>query len=200
MGYNPGRGKHMRKSLVSIAFLFCAVTCFGAAPAIGTMASGTGEVSDGSPVHTAVTPDQVNLASGVALRLSPRSNGTVFHDHLVLDQGGVRVENLKEYRVNAGNLQIEAAEPAADAVVRLTDKTVEVASLRGTLNVSDGGAMLTRVAAGTRMSFQTTSQNVAPSHRAMPSDRHVMTWVIGITAAAALAIGLTAAAQGKSPF
>jgi hypothetical protein len=34
----------------------------------------------------------------------------------------------------------------------------------------------------------------------MPSDTKVFLWVIGITAVAALAIGLTAAAQGKSPF
>jgi hypothetical protein len=32
------------------------------------------------------------------------------------------------------------------------------------------------------------------------SDRKTLYWVIGITAGAALAIGLTAAAQGKSPF
>jgi hypothetical protein len=34
----------------------------------------------------------------------------------------------------------------------------------------------------------------------MPSDQKTFLWVIGITAVAALAIGLTAAAQGKSPF
>ncbi len=163
--------------------------------------TGTGELFDGTAIHTALAPNDVNLESGVAIRLSPRSEGTVFHDHLVLDQGGVRVENFKEYRINARDLQIQAAEPAAGAVVRITDKSIEVASLRGALNVSDGGAMLTRVTAGTHMSFrQAATQNGTPTHKALPSDTHVMTWMIGITAAAALAIGLTAAAQGKSPF
>lgn len=39
-----------------------------------------------------------------------------------------------------------------------------------------------------------------PSTKKAHSDRKTLYWVIGITAGAALAIGLTAAAQGKSPF
>jgi hypothetical protein len=188
----------MPKSAVPLALIFCAV-CFAAAPAIGTM-SGTGDLFDGTAIHTAVAPNDVNLASGVAIRLSPRSEGTVFHDHLVLDQGAVRVENFKDYQIDARDLQIQAAEPTAGAVVRITDKTIEVASVRGALNVSDGGAMLTRVTAGTHISFRQAGAAGGPSRKALPSDTHVMTWMIGITAAAALAIGLTAAAQGKSPF
>lgn len=39
-----------------------------------------------------------------------------------------------------------------------------------------------------------------PSAKKAHSDRKTLYWVIGITAGAALAIGLTAATQGKSPF
>ncbi len=62
------------------------------------------------------------------------------------------------------------------------------------------------------MSFQQSSANPAdqtttgaapapaPSPKKMPSDEKTFLWAIGISAVAALAIGLTAAAQGKSPF
>lgn len=54
------------------------------------------------------------------------------------------------------------------------------------------------VTAGTKMAFR---QNPgATSSKKVHSDRKTLYWVIGITAGAALAIGLTAAAQGKSPF
>lgn len=43
-------------------------------------------------------------------------------------------------------------------------------------------------------------QDPSQSPKKAHSDRKTLYWVIGITAGAALAIGLTAAAQGKSPF
>ena len=89
-----------------------------------------------------------------------------------------------------------------------------MASVGGAINVMDGG-VLTRVAAGTKMSFQQSGASPtgqaspsatganpapAPAQKKMPGDKRTFLWVIGITAAAALAVGLTAAAQGKSPF
>ncbi|HEY6988467.1 MAG TPA: hypothetical protein VH369_08785 [Bryobacteraceae bacterium] len=188
----------MRIPALPLAFLFCAGACFGAAPAIGTI-SGNAEVFEGSPLHTATSPSDLNLENGVTLRLAARSDGAVFSDHLVLKVGAVRAGNLKDYRIDAGPLQIEASDAAAQAVVRVTGKTIEVASIGGSLRVTDGGAMLTRVTAGTRVSFRQSGAQASPQ-KALPSDTHVMVWLIGITGAAALAIGLTAAAQGKSPF
>ncbi|MDQ2711856.1 MAG: hypothetical protein M3Y24_06410 [Acidobacteriota bacterium] len=168
----------------------------GASPAIG--------IAEGTQIHTALLPSQVRLQSGVEVSLSSRSAGTLYSDHVVLDEGSVRVGNFAGFTVDARQLQIQAEDPNAQAVVRLTNKTVEVASLGGNVNVTDGGAMLTRVTAGTRISFQQNASAgqtaSAPGRKRLPSDQHTMIWLIGITAVAALAIGLTAAAQGKSPF
>jgi hypothetical protein len=78
-------------------------------------------------------------------------------------------------------------------------KTVDVASIGGNLNVSDGGAMLTRVVSGTRVSFR-NGGGQTPTKKALPSDTHIMLWMIVATAAAAITIGAIAASQGKSPF
>ena len=166
----------MRVSAAITGLLICVCSCLAATPA---------------RIETASAPSEIRLDNGTDLFWSGRSAGTVYSDHLVLDEGAVRVKNFKDYSIDARDLHIRTAEPGTAAVVRLNGQTIEVASLGGALNVSDGGAMLTRVAAGTRVSFRHGSNSSR-------GDRHVMLWIIVITAAAALAIGLTAAAQGKS--
>ncbi len=194
----------MRRHILLTAAVLWAVSCFGAAPAIGT-SNGGAPLLEGTQLETASAPSDVSLENGVSLRLSPQSAGTVFSDHMVLEEGSAHVGNFRGFTIDAGRLQIRGNEPGAQAAVRVTSKTVEIASIGGSLNVTDGGAMLTRVVSGTRVSFQQSAASpaqtgAAPGHRRLPSDQHIMVWLIGITAAAALAIGLTAAAQGKSPF
>ncbi len=193
----------VRVQILLTAAALYAGSCFGASPAIGTI-GGNASITEGTQLETAAAPSDVSLENGVNVRLSPRSAGTVFSDHLVLEEGSLRVDNFNGYTVDAGQVQIQATDAGAQAVVRVTNKTVEVASVGGNLNVTDGGAMLTRVVSGTRMSFQQSAASAqsgaAPAHKRLPSDEHIMVWMIGITAVAALAIGLTAAAQGKSPF
>jgi ferric-dicitrate binding protein FerR (iron transport regulator) len=201
MQVNEGDRSMVRIRTLLTAAIFCAGFCFGASPAIGTNGN-NGVITEGAQLETAASPSDVNLENGVSVRLSPRSAGTVFSDHLVLEQGSLRVGHFNRYTVDAGQLQIQATDAGAEAVVRMTNKTVEVASVGGNLNVTNGGAMLTRIVSGTRVSFQ---QGGPPPpgtsrHKMLPSDQHIMVWMIGITAVAALAIGLTAAAQGKSPF
>ncbi len=185
----------MKAPIFLTALTAMAALASGASPAIG--------IAEGTRLHTALMPSQVRLQSGVEVSLSSQSAGTLYGDHVVLDEGSVRVGNFAGFTVDARQLEIQTNDSNARAVVRLTNKTVEVASLGGSVNVTDGGAMLTRVTAGTRIAFQnaTAGQTApAPAHKRLPSDQHTMVWLIGITAAAALAIGLTAAAQGKSPF
>ena len=155
-------------------------------------------LSVGAAVRTADLPGNIRLPSGVDVFLSPRSDGTVYSDHVVLDSGAVRLGNFAGYALDAGELQIQAASPASQAVVRMLDRTVEIASLGGSLNVSNGG-FLTRVTAGTRVSFQQSSANPGRVRRDS-ENHHKLEWIIGGIAVAALVIGLTAAAQGKSPF
>ena len=192
----------MRISTLFAAAILCASSCYGA-PAIG-MATGNSTITEGMQLETAAAASDVCLQNGVSLRLFPKSEGMVFSDHVVLEDGSLRAGHFNGYTIHAGDLQIQASETTTQAVVRMMNKTIEVASVGGNLNVTDGGAMLTRVASGTRMAFQqpiaSAQTGQTPAHKKLPSEEHVMLWLIVATGAAALAIGLTAAAQGKSPF
>lgn len=198
--------------------LFAGTAPIGVATTVGTVSvnqaliSGNTDLTDGSRLQTTTAPSDVHMANGADVRLATRSSGEFFSDHVSLDQGALRVGNFNGLTVNARQLQITSDEPASQAVVRISKKTVEIASVGGSVNVMDAG-MLTRVAAGTKMSFQqsgaaspadqtaNTGATPAPAPKSkMPGDQKTFLWVIGITAVAALAIGLTAAAQGKSPF
>jgi hypothetical protein len=192
----------------------------GVATTLGTISinqavvSGTNDLSDGSHLATTSVPTEVRLASGADVRLATRSAGSFFSDHVSLDQGALRVGSFNGLTVDAAQLEITSDEAGSQAVVRMNQKSIEVASIGGAVNVMDGG-ILTRVAAGTKMSFQQSGASPtgqanpattgatpapAPGQKKMPGDVKTIVWVIGITAVAALAVGLTAAAQGKSPF
>lgn len=196
----------MKLTALVPAVLF-SVACFAASPTIGVVSSAASETSltDGSALRTEDAPSDVRLDNGVGVRLAPHSAGTVFRDHAVLEEGSAHVRNFGGYAVRAGQLIIESETPETAAVIRFKKETIEIASLGGGVKVTDGGAMLTRVAAGSKMAFQNsgalTGQTGATlPRRKMNSETKVWLWVIAGIAAAALAIGLTAAAQGKSPF
>ena len=211
---------------LSLATVVLAVSAFAANPAIGVATAvsiylvdslpvtGNATVADGTTLQTASAPTDVRLENGVSFRIATRSEGTLYGDHAVLRQGAARVSNFSGYPVDARGFQIRPDVPGAEAVIRLENKTVEIASIGGSVTVTDGGAMLTRVGAGAKMSFQQSGaaspdQNQQPTQTGAaplppaqrgPSEKKTLIWVIGISAVAALAIGLTAAAQGKSPF
>lgn len=201
---------------ISAVPLFAGSNAIGIATSVGAVSvnelsvTGSTDLADGSRLQTTSAPSEVHLSSGADFRLATRSAGTFYADHVSLEQGAVRIGSFNGLTVNAGQLQIAGDQPGSEAIVRINKKTIEVASLGGDVNVMDSG-LLTRVAAGTKMSFQqqsgasvdqsTTNTGAAPkpAHK-MPGDEKTFLWVIGITAVAALVIGLTAAAQGKSPF
>ncbi len=194
---------------VSTGVAFSGNLSIGVAKAVGsfslnnTVVQGSSNVFDGAQVETASSPGEVLLQNGANVRLSSKSSGTVFNDHAVLERGALRVENFDRYTVDARQLQIQGDSPQSQAVIRLRGNTVEVASLGGSVRVGDGASMLTHVAAGTRMSFQ---QNAAQSGAApsptpsIASDSHVLLWFIGVTAGAAIALGVIAGVKGKNPF
>jgi ferric-dicitrate binding protein FerR (iron transport regulator) len=188
----------------------------GVATTIGTLSvnqtvvSGSSSLSDGAELETTSVPTEVRLASGTDLRLATRSAGSFYSDHVLLDHGALRVGHFNGLTVNAAQLQISSDESGSQAIVRINKKTVEVASLGGAVNVMDSG-MLTRVEAGTKMSFQqsgaqpaaqpaTQTGAAAAPTKHIPGDVKTAYWIIGGLAVGGLVVGLLAANQGKSPF
>jgi hypothetical protein len=170
-----------------------------------SLVTGSANLSEGSEIQTTTAPTDLRLQNGVTVHLGTRSSGRVYSDRIVLREGAARVDNFSDYTIEARQLQIEAESPAAHAVVRLTGKTVEVASIGGALKVTDGASMLTRVPAGTKSSFQQTGAapgqtGAAPAEKGPISDKKVFLWAAGVCLVAAAVVGGIAASQGKSPF
>jgi hypothetical protein len=175
--------------------------------------TGPVDLANGSELHTTVTPSDVRLENGVEMRLATRSSSTLYQDRIVLKDGALKLDHFDGYAVQTRGLTIEADSFATQAIIRTTPKTVEIASIGGTVSVRDSGAMLTRVAAGTKMAFQATGANPAGAQNQTPaqtgaapvekgpiSDKKAILWAAGICAVGAIVVGSIAAAQGKSPF
>ena len=211
------------KRFGSLVILAALGTCaFGAGPSIGVASavgtflvnearvSGSVDLSDGAKLLTTSSPSDVRLQNGAQVRLATRSAGTFFSDHVSLNKGAVRVGSFTGLTVNANQLQIASDVAGAQAVIRMNKKTIEIASIGGAVDVTESG-FITRVAAGSRMSFQTGATPTPSSAQQgntgatgagnkMPTEKKTFLWVMGVTAAAALAFGIAAAVQGKSPF
>ncbi len=182
----------------------------------GASVTGSSDIADGSSLRTTTAPSDIRLAGGTQLLLATRSAGTVYTDHVSLNEGALRVSNFAEYPVATRSLEISADTPQAEAIIRMSGNRVEVASLGGTVRVTDGGAMLTRVAAGTRMAFddqattppQDQTQGKTQTGAAKPknrggmsdADRNALLWSIVAIAGTAAVLGIIAGVEGKSPF
>jgi ferric-dicitrate binding protein FerR (iron transport regulator) len=181
----------MRLPVLLVAVLF---------PAIGFC------TEEGSVLQTESAPREVHLDNGIDVLMASRSMGTLYGDRVVLERGAARVSHFDGYRVDAGQLHIEADTPGAEAVVRMHKSEIQVASTRGALKITDGAALVTRVTVGSKMSFQNSgasadqSASGAAPEKKPRSELKTYLWVIGGIAAAAIAIGFVATAQGKSPF
>ena len=148
-------------SLLAAALGFSLPPTIGIASAVGSFVvnssrvDGNSNLFDGSEIKTGKASSQILLQSGAALTLGIDSAGTVYRDHLLLQEGATEVNDMNGFSIHAGSLRIKQSQPASQAVVRLTEGTVEVAALSGSLDVFDrGGSLLTHIGAGTASAFQ----------------------------------------------
>jgi hypothetical protein len=203
--------------LAAASCAFPAGLSIGVASAVGSysvdnaVAQGATELTDGSRLKTTIAPSRVMLANGVNVLQATRSSTRLYADHVVLEDGALRVGHFDQgFAVQVRGLAVESETPNSETIVRTRGNTVEVASLGGSVNVTDGGARLIRVAAGTKMSFaqddqssgsgqtQTGAKPVPPT--ASDADRNALLWSIVGIAGAAVVFGCVAGVEGKSPF
>jgi len=147
--------------VLSGAFGFALPPTIGIASAIGTFVVNSNQVDgnanlfEGSEIRTGKASSQIFLQNGAALTLGISSAGTVYRDHVLLQEGATKIDNMNGYSVHAADYRVEQAQPASQAVVRMNGDMVEIAALAGSLNVLDrSGALLTRLGSGTATAFQ----------------------------------------------
>ena len=116
---------------------------------------GDATLFDGSVVETGKASASLHLDKGTQITLSTASRGTLYRDHIVLQQGASELAPAKSFQLQADGLHVSPNEPNSRGVVTVkTGNTVEVASLSGSFGVSnDHGIMLANVLPGQPISF-----------------------------------------------
>jgi hypothetical protein len=116
---------------------------------------GNATLFDGSVIETGQATANLRLTKGAEITMSTGSKGTLYSDHLVLQQGESELAASAPFQLQANGLHVTANEPNARAVVSLKpDNTVEVASLSGSFGVtSEHGVLLANVHPGRVVSF-----------------------------------------------
>ncbi len=154
---------------LSLSCSFAGTPTIGVASALGTFrvndakVEGNANIFSGSQIRTDLASSRVYLQNGAALTLGTHSSGTVYNDHVVLQQGSAKVDGVNSYSIQAGNLRIEGTKTLSQAVVRLEGGIVQVAALAGSVNVLNGrGVLLNRVTAGSASEFNNDANPAPP--------------------------------------
>jgi len=158
----------MFRNLQVAAILFCTLSyaaagtvSIGTASARGEMrvdnysVNGNATLFDGSVVETGKATADLRLSKGTEITMSTGSRGTLYSDHLVLQQGESEVAASTPFQLEANGLRVIPNDPNSRGVVSLkAGNTVEVASLNGSFGVTNGhGILLANVRPGRVVSF-----------------------------------------------
>jgi len=110
---------------------------------------------DGSVVETGQASADLHLSEGTEITMASSSRGTLYRDHLVLQQGASELSASSPFKLEAEGLSVIPKEPNSHGVVSLgTGNTVEVAALSGSFGVtSQNGVVLASVRPGRAVSF-----------------------------------------------
>ncbi len=183
------------------------ISAFGASPTIGVATAvgtfkvnsaeveGNANIFDGAELRTTNSPSQVFLQNGSAVTLGLNSVGILYRDHLVLEEGATKVENMAGYTIDAAAYRVQG-EPKSQAVVRFDTNEVQVASLAGSLNVSNArGALLTRIGAGTASTFNKTPQSSGAPINTADRRKETILYALLIASLAGLGLAIDALVQ-----
>lgn len=162
------RGQVMFKKLQVAAILLCMISYATAGTiSIGTVSSrgnmridsytveGNATLFDGSVVETGQASADLRLNKGTKITMSSSSRGTLYSDHLVLQQGEGELAASNSFQLQANGIRVTPNEPNSRGFVTIKNgNTVEVASLSGSLGVtSDHGVPLANIRPGHVVSF-----------------------------------------------
>jgi len=116
---------------------------------------GNATLFDGSVVETGPASADLRMSKGTAITLSSSSRGTLYNDHLVLQQGQTELTASKAFQLQANGMTVIPNEANSRGVVSLREgNVVEVASLSGSFGVTNGhGVVLANVKPGRVMTF-----------------------------------------------
>lgn len=110
---------------------------------------GNATLFDGSVVETGRATADLRLDKGTSITMSTGSRGTLYRDHLVLEQGQGELAASNTFQLVANGLRVSPNESNSRGLVALkTGNTVEVEALRGSFGVSHDGIQLASIHPG----------------------------------------------------
>lgn len=99
--------------------------------------AGNATLFEGNTLETAAASSELQLYSGIRMRLAPDSRGRVFGDRLVLEKGLGELDGGAGYRIEARGLRILAGSPGSAGRVAVTEAhKVQAMALAGWLRVT----------------------------------------------------------------
>jgi hypothetical protein len=158
----------MFRKLQIVAILLCMLSYAAAGTvSIGTASArgglrvdsyqvkGNATLFNGSVVETGQASADLRLSKGTAITMSSSSRGTLYSDHLVLQQGESELTSSDSFQLQANGLQVIPNGANTRGVVSIKEgNTVEVAALSGSFGVTNGhGVLLANVHPGRIVSF-----------------------------------------------
>ncbi len=168
----------MFKKLQVVGVLFCFLSyaeagtiSIGTASARGDLrvdhynVKGNATLFDGSVIETDLASADLRLNKGTEITLAAASRGTLYKDHIVLQQGQSELASSGSFQVQANGIRVVPTGSYARGVVSMMPgKTVEVSSIDGNLKVSDDhGITLANIMPGQSLSFAMQAQAAANS-------------------------------------
>jgi hypothetical protein len=98
---------------------------------------GNATLFEGNTLETGAASSELQLYSGIRMRLAADSRGQVFEDRLVLERGLSELDGGTGYRIEARGLHIFADSPGAAGRVAISEtRKVQAAALAGSLRVT----------------------------------------------------------------
>jgi hypothetical protein len=144
---------------VQLSLVSAATPAIGVAFSTGSIminnakAEGNASIFDGNTIETGAAGSRLQLKNGSSVQLSSESRGKIYSDRLVLEKGVTQVQTAKPFQVDTPFVRVSGTENSS-AKVSMHGKTVQVASLTGTLNVSNAsGVFVAKVAPGMALEF-----------------------------------------------
>ena len=191
-------------TFLTMVFCAAATPTIGVATAVGTFkinssyVEGNANVFDGSEIRTDKAPSQVFLSNGSAVTLGIDSAGTIYRDHLILESGATKVDNMTGYTIQAAAYRIRGGSSGSQAVVRFNGGDVEVAALAGSLDVLNSrGLLLTHIGAGTASAFNKSPQGQTggPPPNVANRPKEAVLYALLIASIAGLGVAVDAVVQ-----
>jgi hypothetical protein len=144
---------------VQLSLVSAATPAIGVALSSGSIminnakAEGNASIFDGNTIETGAAASRLQLKNGSSVQLSSETRGKIYQDRLVLEKGGTQVQTAKPFSVDTPFVKVSGSENSS-AKISMHGNTVQVASLTGTLNVSNAsGVFVAKVAPGMALDF-----------------------------------------------